>query len=102
MVGAASGALSATRLMQTVEVDLLLIDANVPPDEVSELLEWTAGHCPAVQCVVMTTTSQRREQALAWGAHAAFQRASLGSELEATVSRLSSHSIGRQGFPIPG
>lgn len=78
-----SGSLSATRVLATVQPDLILIDANLPNDEVEALLSWAAENCPAVQCVVATSTSQHRDQALSSGAHSTVYRASLASHLEA-------------------
>jgi DNA-binding NarL/FixJ family response regulator len=87
LAGVAAGALSATRLLDEIEVDLLLIDANVPADEVLALLEWASSRRPALQRVVMAPSHARGEQALGWGAHAAVQRANLANELETMLSR---------------
>ena len=77
LVGATSGALSATALLPQLQPDLLLVDANLPEEEVEALVRWTKQHYPGLPCVVMTLTSQQRGLALAWGADAAIQRASL-------------------------
>lgn len=88
LVATISGALSATALLAQLQPDLLLVDANLPEEEVEALLRWTTGHHPEISCVVITMTSQQREQALAWGAHAAIQRASMGGQLQATLHQL--------------
>lgn len=85
LVGTAAGALSATQALPKLRPDLLLIDANLPDDEVAALLEWSREHFPSMPCLVMTMTTRQRDQALAWGAHAAIQRAKLGSQLETVV-----------------
>jgi DNA-binding NarL/FixJ family response regulator len=89
LVGCATGALTATQMLPELQPDLLLIDATLPDEEVAALLQWARAHLPAVHCVVMTLTTRQREQALAWGAHAAIHRASFMSELEMEMSRLS-------------
>ena len=90
LVGATSGALSATALLPQLQPDLLLVDANLPEEEVEALVRWTKQHYPGLPCVVMTLTSQQRGLALAWGADAAIQRASLISQLETTLNQLPS------------
>lgn len=74
LIGSTSGALSATRLLQQLQADLLLVDANLPDEEVQALLSWTKEYRPHLPCLVMTMTSHQRYQALAWGADAAIQR----------------------------
>jgi DNA-binding NarL/FixJ family response regulator len=88
LVGSASGALTATHLLQHLQVDLLLVDANLPDEEVQALLRWAKEHYPQMQCLVMTMTSRQRTQALAWGADAAIQRFDLSSQLPAVLSQL--------------
>lgn len=88
LVATISGALSATALLAQLQPDLLLVDANLPEEEVEALLRWTTEHYPEVSCVVITMTSQQREQALAWGAHAAIQRANMVGQLQATLHQL--------------
>lgn len=100
LTGTASGALSATRALPQLLPDLLLVDANLPDEEVQALLRWTQENCPSVQCVVMTMTSRQRDQALAWGASAAIQRSNLAGQLE-TVMRQVPHA-GWQDNPIYG
>ena len=88
LVATASGALSTTQLLPQLQADLLLVDANLPLEEVRALLHWTRERCPHVQCVVMTMTSWQRDQALAWGAHATIQRANLGEQLETVINQI--------------
>lgn len=93
LVGCATGALTATQMLPELQPDLLLIDATLPDEEVAALLQWARAHLPAVHCVVMTLTTHQRDQALAWGAHAAIQRSSLASQLDATLHQLSQPTI---------
>lgn len=87
VVATTSGALSATALIPQLELDLLLVDANLPDEEIEALLGWSREHYPLLQSVVMTRTSRQRSQVLAWGAHAAIPRASLSDELQAVLSQ---------------
>ena len=87
VVATASGALSATDLVAQLQPDLLLVDANLPDEEIQALLRWVQGHCPALPCVVMTQTSRQRAQVKAWGAHSAIPRASLIDQLELVLSQ---------------
>ena len=93
LVGTFSGALSATALLPDLQPDLLLVDANLPEEEVEALLRWTKKHTPGLACVVMTMTSQQRDLALSWGADAAIQRARLFGQLETTLSQLPSTHV---------
>ena len=88
LVGIISGALSATALLPQLQPDLLVVDANLPEEEVEALLRWTKEHTPGLPCVVMTMTSQQRDLALSWGADAAIQRGRLFGQLETTLSQL--------------
>lgn len=92
LVGSATGALTATQMLPELQPDLLLLDATLPDEEVAALLQWCRAHSPGVHCLVMTLTTRQREQALAWGAHAAIHRASFMSELATEVGRLSAFS----------
>jgi DNA-binding NarL/FixJ family response regulator len=93
LVGSATGALSATQALTQLRPDLLLVDATLPDEEVAALLQWTREHLPAVHCLVMTLTMRQRDQALAWGAHAAMQRASLASQLAPILDQLAVASM---------
>ena len=87
VVATASGALSATALISQLQPDLLLVDANLPDEEVEALLNWTSKHYPLIQSIVMTRTSRQRSQVLDWGAHAAIPRASLSHELRVVLGQ---------------
>lgn len=87
VVATASGALSATAMISQLQPDLLLVDANLPDDEVEALLYWSRENYPWLQSIVMTRTSRQRSQVLAWGAHAAIPRASLSDELRVVLDQ---------------
>ena len=89
LVAIVPGALSATQLLQQLRPDLLLVDVNLPEQEVQALLDWTLEHSPGLQRVVLTVTSQQRDQALAWGADATIQRADLVGQLQFVLRQIS-------------
>lgn len=76
-----SGALSATQLLPHIQLDLILLDANLPEEEVAALLTWLADHVPAVRKLVARTTTAECDQALAFGADAAMRRDELPTKL---------------------
>jgi DNA-binding NarL/FixJ family response regulator len=92
-VAQARGALSATSLLSTLQLDLVLIDATVAEEEMEALLSWVKVHHPRVQCVALTMTSRQRDLALAWGADIAIHRADLTSHLKAMLDCVPSSSI---------
>jgi len=81
-----------------LQPDLLLVDANLPDEEIQALLRWVQGHHPALPCIVMTQTSKQRAQVKAWGAHSAIPRASLIDQLELVLSQ--SMQAGLQEIPF--
>lgn len=87
LVATASGALSATALVPEIQPDLLLIDANLPDEEIEALLAWVRAHRPELPCVVMTQTSRQRSQAQTWGAHSAIPRANMIDQLEVVLNQ---------------
>lgn len=88
LVAIASGALSATQLLQHVEADLVLLDTNLPEEEVHAMLQWLAGHFPTVRTLVTTLTSGRMHQALAFGADIAVRRDELPEKLKLFINHL--------------
>lgn len=87
LVATASGALSATALVLELQPDLLLVDANLPDEEIEALLAWVRAHCSELPCIVMTQTSRQRSQAHTWGAHSAIPRANMIDQLEIVLSQ---------------
>ena len=77
----ASGALSVTQSLPGMQLDLILLDANIPDDEVCVLLNWLADHAPAVRTLVARTTSDQCLQALQFGADDAVRRDELPARL---------------------
>ena len=88
LVAMASGALSATQRLQLVPIDLILLDANLPEDEVTALLIWLADHVPNVRSVVARATTADCNQALAFGADAAIRRDELAAKLRLAIAAM--------------
>ena len=86
LVAIASGALSATQLLDHIQLELILLDANLPEEEVSALLAWLTTSLPSVHKLVARTTTAECDQALAFGADEAFQRYELTTKLALFVA----------------
>ena len=88
LVAVVAGALSATQRLHQLKPDLILLDANLPTDEVSALLAWLAEHCPTLPKVVARTTTAECHQALAFGAQQAFRRDELATQLGSFIDKI--------------
>ena len=93
LVAIAHGALSATQMLQRLELDLILLDANLPEDEVVALLHWLTDQEKTdqektVKILVATATSGLLHQALAFGADDAVRRDELPAKLANMVDAL--------------
>lgn len=86
LVAVAPGALSATQVIQRGGFDLILLDANLPAEEVSTFLAWLADHYPAVTKLVARTTTAECHQAIAFGADEAARRDELAAKLGCFVA----------------
>ena len=84
----ASGALSATQNLQHIELDLILLDTNLPDEEVAALLTWLSDHMPTVYKVVARSTAAECDQARAFGADEAFRRDELATKLELFIDQM--------------
>lgn len=88
LVAIAPGALSATQILQRVELDLILLDANLPEAEVVALLHWLTDQEKKIKVVVATVNSGLLDQALACGADDAMRRDELSAKLVMIVDAL--------------
>lgn len=89
LVAVVAGALSATQMLEHLEVDALLIDANVPDGETAALLFWIGDNKPGIYSVVATLTTAQRHEAVAIGASAAIRRDELPYHLQRVLADLS-------------
>lgn len=76
-----SGALSAIELLQDGHSYVVVIDANLPAEEVVCLVRWSKQHRPDTSCIVLAKSTVELEQARANGADAAFLRSSSARQL---------------------
>lgn len=74
VVAAAGGSLSAYDLLQKRSVDLLVIDANLPQEEVLALLHRVKENYPQIRCIVLTLTYKENAVFLASGADVILNR----------------------------
>ena len=84
----AFGALSATRLLRRVAPDLVLLDANLPDDEVHSLLEWIRSHDVQTRTLVATLNTRQLQEVLGKGAGAAVPRNVLPDRLAEMVDEI--------------
>lgn len=89
LVAIVSGALSATQILQQLQFDLVLVDANLPEEEVSALLSWLGDHMPTVHKLVARTATAECDQAIAFGADAAMRRDELYTKLKLFITEVS-------------
>jgi DNA-binding NarL/FixJ family response regulator len=88
IVGTASGCLSALQLVRDRQVDLVVIDANLPFEDVQVFLQQLRRDGLAIHALVLAATSGQVREALNAGADIALRRdASLG-QLGAAVDTL--------------
>jgi DNA-binding NarL/FixJ family response regulator len=74
IVGAAGGGLSALNLVRQNPPGLLIIDSNLPEDEIQALLQQIKQEQPQIRCLVVAETSRQQAAVLALGADAAILR----------------------------
>lgn len=72
----ASGSLSAMEQLQNGCCCLLVIDANLPAEEVISLVRWSKRHRPDTRCVAMVKSSVELDQVRSAGADAVILRSS--------------------------
>jgi DNA-binding NarL/FixJ family response regulator len=77
----ASGALSAIDHLRDGYSNLLVIDANLPDEEVASLVRWSKQHRPNTRCIVLVKGMVELERAHSAGADAVFLRSSSASQL---------------------
>jgi DNA-binding NarL/FixJ family response regulator len=74
VVAVASGGLSAYDLLQDNIVDLMVIDTNLPQEEVLALLHRVKENYPQIRCIVLTLTYKENAVFLASGADVILNR----------------------------
>lgn len=88
VVGTASGCLSALQLVRDSQADLVVLDSNLPLEDVRELLRQLEQEGLETRTLVLAATYAHVRHLLAAGADAALRRDSSIRQLGATVDGL--------------
>ena len=88
VVGTAAGCLTALQMVRDRQVDLVVIDANLPLEEVQEFLRRLEQEGRETRVLVLTETTSDVYRALAAGADASLRRDASIRELGAAVAGL--------------
>ena len=92
IAGLASGSLSALQMLARCEADVIIIDANIPVDEMLALVRSIHTAYPRVACIALTSTRNQMRLALAEGARAALPRSSpsqqIGEAIQTAVRQI--------------
>ena len=87
VVGTAAGCLSALQMVRASQADLVVIDSNLPLEDVGELLRQLEHEGLESRSLVLAATNGQVRRALAAGADAALRRDVSASHLGATVAQ---------------
>ena len=68
VIGCVGGGLSASVIIREQQPDVVLIDSNLPEDEMLALVRKIKDETPEIRCVVLTDTRHRERQAQIAGA----------------------------------
>ena len=88
VVGTAAGCLSALQMVRERQAGLVVIDANVPFEEVQHFLRLVEQEGQETRCLVLTETTGQVYRALAAGADAALRWDASPQELGAALAGL--------------
>lgn len=88
IVGTAAGCLTAMQLVRDRQADLVVIDSNLPFEEVRVFLQHLKQARLATRALVLASTSSQVRQALDAGADAALRREASIGQLSSAVDRL--------------
>lgn len=87
IVGTAAGCLSALQMVRDAQADLVVIDANLPIEDVQVFLQQLEEQGLKTRSLVLAATSSQVRRALAMGADAALRRDTSIKQLGAAVDR---------------
>jgi DNA-binding NarL/FixJ family response regulator len=87
-VGTAAGCLSAMQMVHEKKADLVVIDSNLPFEDVQVFLQQLRRDGLAIQALVLATTSGQVREALNAGADIALRRDTSLRQLSAAVDTL--------------
>ena len=86
VIGTAAGCLSALQMVYDMQPDLIVIDSNLPLEDVQELLRQLKQEGLETRSIVLAATSGQVRRALAAGADAALRRDTPIGQLNAVVA----------------
>ena len=86
VIGTAAGCLSALQMVYDMQPDLIVIDSNLPLEDVQELLRQLQREGLVTRSIVLAATSGQVRRALAAGADAALRRDASIGQLSAVVA----------------
>jgi DNA-binding NarL/FixJ family response regulator len=86
IIGAAAGCLSALQLVREEKPDMLVIDANLPSQEMQILLQQVKQEGLRTRSLVMTATREQERRAFAAGADQVFPRYGSNDQLNAMIA----------------
>jgi DNA-binding NarL/FixJ family response regulator len=95
IIGSAAGCLSALQLVREEKPDMLVIDANLPGQELKSLLQQIKQEGLATRSLVVTTTREQERRAVAAGADKVFPRYGSNDQLNAMITEFG--RVDRQG-----
>jgi DNA-binding NarL/FixJ family response regulator len=96
VAGTAAGCLSALQMLRERQVDLVVLDANLPFDEVQAFLRQLQQEGRDTHCLVLAETASQVDRALAAGAAAALRWDASLRELGAAVAELHGAQPGKE------
>jgi DNA-binding NarL/FixJ family response regulator len=85
IVGQASGGLSALHILSRCEADVVVIDANIPLEEMLALVRSITVMLPPIACIALTSTRSQMRLAMAEGANAALPRSSPPRQIDEAI-----------------
>jgi AmiR/NasT family two-component response regulator len=91
VVGVANGGLSAVRIIEKTQPDLVVIDSNLPASETKALILWIKEECQCVSSLVLAENTQQMREASNTGADMTLRTYSLPEGLEKVLGRIQSN-----------
>lgn len=88
VVGMAAGCLSALQMVRDSKADLVVIDANLPIEDVQAFLQQLKNEGLPTQSLVLSVTRAHARRALAAGADIVFRRDGSTRQLSALLAAL--------------
>lgn len=91
VVGIASGGLSAVDQIRNQPPDLVVINSNLPRDEVNELVRWLKKEAKQIRSLVLVETTRQLSTAAMAGADITLCTYTLPDKLDMVLGNLNTH-----------